>query len=72
MQMNWKKLNLVVFASEDVNTAKGKIFLPTDTILHQLSLKRRGNSFELESDPFPGQIKWTIDIFPDNNLNTSQ
>ncbi len=67
MYMDWNNLRLVVFASEEMHQATGKICLPSDNILHQLSLKREGSSYVLEHDPYQKQITWTIDILPYNN-----
>lgn len=67
MQMNWNKLNLVVFSSDDTDLASGKICLPTDNILHQLSLKKVGSSFEMDKDPYRKQITFTVDILPETS-----
>jgi len=39
-----------------VTTAKGSIFLPGDTELHELSI----SSSKLVGDPFAGRVTWKI------------
>jgi alpha-D-xyloside xylohydrolase len=67
MQMDWSVLNLTVYATEGVHKVTGNICLPADNVLYQLSLKRKGNTFELEKDVFQKQIRWEIDILPGSN-----
>ncbi len=55
-QMDWSKLDLVVFA-RDTQSAKGLICLPSDNVLRELSLTKDG---KLVSDPFAGKVTWTI------------
>ncbi len=59
MQMDWSKLDLVVFA-KDATTAKGSIFLPGDSELHEISLNKNGGAFELANDPLAGKVSWKI------------
>jgi alpha-D-xyloside xylohydrolase len=59
LQMDWSKLELVVFA-KDAHTAKGLVCLPADNELHELSLTRKGNTFKLENDPLAGKVAWKI------------
>jgi len=58
-QMDWSKLELVVFA-KDGTAAKGLVCLPTDNQLRQLSLARQGDSFKLASNPLAGKVNWTV------------
>jgi alpha-D-xyloside xylohydrolase len=60
MEMDWSNLKLVVFASENKQLATGKICLPSDNMLHELSLSGKGGSYEIENDPYQGKISWTI------------
>jgi alpha-D-xyloside xylohydrolase len=59
MQMDWSKIDLVVFA-KDATTAKGSIFLPGDSELHELTLTKENGAFKLASDPFAGKVTWQI------------
>lgn len=59
LQMDWSKLELVVFA-KDAQTAKGLVCLPADNELHELSLTRKGNTFKLENDPLAGKVTWKV------------
>ena len=55
-QMDWSKIELAVFATSDTGTAKGSIFLPGDSELHELSVK----SSKLVADPLAGRVTWNI------------
>ena len=59
LQMDWSKLELVVFA-KDVTTAKGSIYLPGDTELRELTLTKADGEFKLDSDPSAGKVSWNI------------
>jgi alpha-D-xyloside xylohydrolase len=63
MQMDWHNLKLVVFAADNTQKASGEICLPSDNVLHQLLLKKKDDSFEMENDPYPKEITWTIATF---------
>ncbi|MFM2081644.1 MAG: hypothetical protein RL380_335 [Verrucomicrobiota bacterium] len=58
-QMDWSKLELVVFA-KDVTTARGSVFLPGDVALREVSLTKSGKEFKLVADPFAGKVSWQI------------
>ena len=64
MQMDWNLIDLKVFATDDMQKTTGRICLPSDNILHDLLLERRGSSFSLENDPYKNHIKYNIEIFP--------
>src|ERR1039457_4688150 len=59
LQMDWSKIELVVFA-KDATTAKGSIFLPGDNELHELTLTKENGTFKLASDPSAGKVTWKI------------
>jgi alpha-D-xyloside xylohydrolase len=59
LQMDWSKIELVVFA-KDATTAKGSIFLPGDSELHELTLTKENGTFKLASDPAAGKVTWQI------------
>ena len=59
LQMDWSKIELVVFA-KDATTAKGQIFLPGDSELHELTLTKQGGAFKLANDPAAGKVAWQI------------
>jgi alpha-D-xyloside xylohydrolase len=59
LQMDWTKLDLVVFA-KSTTTAKGLICLPSDNGLHELTLDRSGGGFALANDPLAGKVTWKI------------
>ncbi|MBK5271754.1 MAG: alpha-xylosidase, partial [Bacteroidia bacterium] len=62
MQMDWSNLELVVYTT---NTKKvnGLVCLPSDNVLHHLSLEKKGNSFQLVSDELAGKVKWKIGVY---------
>jgi alpha-D-xyloside xylohydrolase len=59
MQLDWSKLDLVVFAKNSV-TAKGLVCLPADNVLHELALNKSGSGFKLAADPFAGKVTWNL------------
>lgn len=62
MQMDWSNLELVVFAASS-KKAEGLVCLPSDNMLHKLSLDKKGNAFVLGADPLQGKVKWKIRSF---------
>jgi alpha-D-xyloside xylohydrolase len=63
-QMDWSKLELVVYSTES-EKANGLVCLPSDNILHKISLVKKDNSFKLESDPEAGKVTWKVRIYSD-------
>ncbi len=61
-QMDWTKIELAVFATGEISTAKGSVFLPGDSELHELSVTKQGNAFKLGTDPFVGRVTWNIGL----------
>lgn len=59
MQLDWSKLDLVAFA-RNAEEVKGMVCLPSDNVLHEISLKKNGAAFQLASDPFGGKVTWNI------------
>ena len=58
-QMDWSKLDLVVFAKNS-QSAKGLVCLPSDNVLREISLNKNNGAFELMSDPLDGKVTWKI------------
>ena len=65
MQMDWSKLNLVVFA-RNAQTATGLVCLPSDNVLHELTLTKEGNAFKLVNDPLAGKVAWQVRSYSDD------
>jgi alpha-D-xyloside xylohydrolase len=65
MQMDWSKLELVVFA-KDLTAAKGLICLPSDNELHELAVADENGKFKLVNDPFAGKVEWKIRAYSKN------
>ena len=59
MQMDWSKLDLVVYAKDSL-TAKGLVCLPSDNVLHELVLNKSGGGFKLVNDPLAGKVTWNL------------
>jgi alpha-D-xyloside xylohydrolase len=59
MQMDWSNLELVVYAT-NAKKAGGLVCLPSDNVLHQLSLEKKGKDFHFIADPLQGKVKWKI------------
>jgi alpha-D-xyloside xylohydrolase len=59
LSMDWSRLQLKVFA-KDATTAKGLVCLPTENTLHEVSLKKNGNTFDLASDTLTGKVSWKV------------
>ncbi|MFI5186265.1 MAG: TIM-barrel domain-containing protein, partial [Chitinophagales bacterium] len=62
MQMDWSNLELVIYSTSS-KTVNGLVCLPSDNLLHKLSLDKKGNGFVLSSDPLQGKTKWKIRSF---------
>jgi alpha-D-xyloside xylohydrolase len=58
-QMDWSKIELVVYAA-DSKEVKGLICLPTDKVLQKLTLSKTGNAYALGKDPYNGKVTWKI------------
>lgn len=65
--MDWSKIDLVVFA-KDATTAKGLIYLPGDSKLHELSLTKTEGAFKLDTDPLNGKVAWSIRRNSENRI----
>src|ERR1039457_4877560 len=59
LQMDWSKLDLVVFAKNSP-MAKGLVCLPSDNLLHELVLNKDGSAFKLANDPLAGKATWNL------------
>ena len=61
-QMDWSKIDLVVYTTAS-GKASGLVCLPTDKVLHAVTLVKSGNGYKIENDPFAGKVKWNIRKF---------
>ena len=59
LQMDWSRLELTVY-SKDSGKAEGLVCLPSDQVLHKISLVLKDRVFKLENDPYNGKVNWTI------------
>ena len=61
-QMDWSKLDLIVYAT-DSKKVKGLICLPSDNLLHKISLVKKGDQFIMETDPLAGKVSWKVRLY---------
>jgi alpha-D-xyloside xylohydrolase len=61
-QMDWSKIDLVVYSTAS-GKASGLVCLPTDKVLHTVTLVKSGNGYKIKNDPFAGKVKWNIRKF---------
>jgi alpha-D-xyloside xylohydrolase len=61
-QMDWSKLELIVYAT-DSKKVSGLICLPSDNMLHKISLVKKDNQFIMETDPFTGKVSWKVKLY---------
>jgi alpha-D-xyloside xylohydrolase len=59
--MDWKNIQLKVFASDNTNAASGKVFLPEATKAESIKVSKKGNSFEVLENPLKGQTTFKIE-----------
>ena len=62
-EMDWSKLDLVVYSSGN-GKASGLVCLPSDKVLHTVTVVKSGAGYKLESDPYNGKVKWNIKVNP--------
>jgi alpha-D-xyloside xylohydrolase len=60
--MDWSKLTLKVYAAEGTNTATAKVFLPEGDKVQTITVSRKGNSFEVEENPFDGKTTFKTEL----------
>lgn len=58
-QMDWSTLDLVVYAT-DSQKVNGSVCLPSDNVLHTVSLVKKDGTFNMDKDPFAGKVTWKI------------
>ena len=57
--MDWSHLELVVFAAQ-AGEAKGLICLPSDNVLHPLTIAKSDGTLKLQGNPLEGKVQWQI------------
>jgi len=58
MQMDWSSLELVSYSLKN-QKASGLVCLPSDNILHKITVSGKS----ITNDPYPGKVKWQIRNF---------
>jgi alpha-D-xyloside xylohydrolase len=62
MQMDWSKLDLVVFASA-AEKAEGLVCLPADRLLRKVSLAKKDDAFAAVEDALAGKVSATVKLY---------
>ena len=62
MEMDWSKLDLVVFAANAQN-AQGLVCLPSDNVLRKVAAARKNGAFALAGDPLAGKATATVKLY---------
>lgn len=57
--MDWSNIELKVYAA-DATQAEGKLFLPNDSVLHNLTLDKKGVNFNLKNNPVSSKTSFKI------------
>jgi alpha-D-xyloside xylohydrolase len=57
-KIDWSNIDLVSFSSNGI--AKGKICLPTEQKLYDISVSKKGKTTVLDKDPTNGKVKWAV------------
>ena len=65
MQMDWSKLDLVVFAA-GAEKAEGLVCLPSDRVLRKVSLAKKGGAFVAAEDALGGKAAVTVKLYSDS------
>lgn len=58
--MDWSKIELKVYATDDIHKATGKFYLPNSEKLYEINLIEDENSFKLENNPVADKTSFTI------------
>jgi alpha-D-xyloside xylohydrolase len=57
--IDWNDLQLTVY-STDHTAAKGMVYLPSDSALHEIDVNISNGKYSITNDPYRGKMKWTI------------
>ncbi len=57
--MDWSKLTLKVFATNDSASATGKVYLPGTDAVQTITTSKKGNEFEVKQNPFGTKTTFT-------------
>jgi hypothetical protein len=60
LEMDWRQVELVIFAGEETAIAEEQVCLPEEDGLHALHLEREGDGFVLKEDPLGDRVEWRI------------
>jgi len=61
-QMDWSTLELIAYSNK-TNKVDGLVCLPSDQILHRVSLLKKNGKLILETDPVAGKVAWNIRLY---------
>jgi alpha-D-xyloside xylohydrolase len=60
--MDWSKLTLKVYATDATTTATAKVFLPEGDKVQTITVSKKGNSFEVDTNPFNGKTTFKTEL----------
>jgi alpha-D-xyloside xylohydrolase len=63
MDMDWSNLELIAFSTGQ--HANGLVCLPSDNILQQVSVSKKGSMYSMDNDTFGGKVKFKINLYTD-------
>src|SRR5580692_7600917 len=55
-----KAARVIPAAGSRSKAAKGQVFLPGDSEIHEVTLTRQAGEFKLDTDPLAGRVTWNI------------
>jgi alpha-D-xyloside xylohydrolase len=59
-EMDWRRIELTVFAGEETSVAEGRVCVPEEGELHTLRLEREDDNFALKGNPLGERVEWSI------------
>ena len=61
-QMDWSTVELTAYSNK-TNNIDGLICLPSDQVLHKISLLKKDGKLSLETDPYAGKVIWNVRMY---------
>jgi len=56
--IDWSNIELKAYTTGSL--AKGRVCLPSDNVLQEITVEKKGNKYILRNDPFAGKVKFNI------------
>ena len=58
MDIDWKNIRLTVYST--TGSATGYLYLPGDPDLNEIAVRKSGDQYRLQHDPYGNRVTWTI------------